>query len=126
MSRSPEEKRRLIARLRAAAEAQEFKGPFPACPDGESESAIEWNVLYPVGVSPLIYADIPAPLFPERNWPSETTLNTNRLNTRPITSFSFSNNPPAARHSPARLKEAISWRFARAETRRIIERMVQP
>ena len=126
MSRSPEEKRQLIARLRAAAEAQKFKGPFPTCPDGESASAIEFNVLYPVGVSPLVYADIPAPLFPERNWPSETTLNTNRLNDRPVTSFSFSNNSPAARRSPARLKEAVSWWFARAEARRIIERMMQP
>lgn len=125
MSRSPEEKRRLIERLMKAAEEQRFKGPFPTCPDGESPGAIEFNIFYPVGVSPLVYADIPAPLFPERNWPSETTLNTNRLNDRPITSFSFSNDPPAVRHSPARLKESISWRFARAEARRIIERMMQ-
>lgn len=126
MSRSPEEKRRLIERLRAAAvEAQKFKGPFPTCPDGESPGAIEFNIFYPVGANPLVYADIPAPLFPERNWPSETTLNTNRLNERPAPSFRSSNNPPAARRSPARLKEAVSWWFARAETRRIIERMVQ-
>lgn len=61
-----------------------------------------------------------------RNWPSEMTLNTNRLNERPVGSFGLSLNPPAARRSPARLKEAFSWWFARAETRRIIERMMQP
>ena len=34
--------------------------------------------------------------------------------------------PPVVRGSPARLKEAVSWWFARAETRRVIERMLQP
>jgi len=66
------------------------------------------------------------PLSKPRNWPSETTLNTNRLNGSPVGSFGFSINRPAARRSPTRLKEAVTWWFARAETRRIIERMMQP
>lgn len=99
MSRSPEEKRRLIGRLTS------------------------------LRVNGVEYLSFPGRghtlLGKPRNWPSETTLNTNRLNDRPITSFTFNNNPPAARRSPARLKEAVSWRLARAEARRIIERMMQ-
>lgn len=34
--------------------------------------------------------------------------------------------PPVLRGSPARLKEAVSWWLARAETSRIIERMMRP
>lgn len=61
------------------------------------------------------------------NWPSETTRNTNAAQDTSRGFFVTTGpNPPAARRSPARLKEAISWRFARAETRRIIARMMQP
>ncbi|MNJ10735.1 hypothetical protein D3C77_48990 [compost metagenome] len=62
---------------------------------------------------------------PARNWPSETTLNTNRLNGVSTYYLSFSNNPPAARRSPARNAEAQHWRTARAQTREIIERMMR-
>lgn len=61
------------------------------------------------------------------NWPSETTRNTNAAQDTSKGFFVTTGpNPPAARHSPARLKEAVSWWFARAEARRIIERMMQP
>lgn len=63
------------------------------------------------------------------NWPSRTTLSTNMLHRslrgEQTYMFELSNQAPAARRSPARLKEAVSWWFARAETRRIIERMMQ-
>lgn len=65
------------------------------------------------------------------NWPSLTTRKTNNLE-------AYMRNPlylngimvyrggsPAARRSPARMKDAVDWRIARAETRKIIERMVQ-
>lgn len=65
------------------------------------------------------------------NWPSLTTRKTNNLET-------YMSNPrylngvvvyrggsAAARRSPARMQEAVNWRVARAEARKIIERMVQ-
>ena len=65
------------------------------------------------------------------NWPSLTTRKTNNLeaymrNPQYLNGIMVSRGgSPAARRSPARMQEALNWRIARAETRKIIERMVQ-
>lgn len=65
------------------------------------------------------------------NWPSLITRKTNNLeawmrNPRHFNGMAVHpGGSPAARHSPARMKDAVDWRIARAETRKIIERMMQ-
>lgn len=64
------------------------------------------------------------------NWPSQITQNTNSLEAAMRGErdhwTSIGGELPAARRSPERLKAAVGWWFARAEARRIIERMMQP
>jgi len=137
MSLSPEGRRRLIRHLGLNPEDQkDFSDSLDRLMDDVSKCAPEHLFIKPsrLGLSYSMGSQFfgriervnsGGLLGKSRNWPSETTLNTNRLNGRPVASFGFSVNPPAARRSPERLKEAFSWWFARAETRRIIERMMQ-
>lgn len=63
------------------------------------------------------------------NWPSLTTRQTNRMEAGLRLQRGFhvwvGTRAPAARRSPARMQEAVNWRIARAEARKIIERMGQ-